>query len=1257
VDRRELPPLPDDPEVREFLAARRAVFEAIAGQHLARAGEGEEENDPMRRSIVETADLLAPAAEIDACADAYRRLAERTAAEPALARGLAQIDTVQLRWKRTGSGDPRSALLAAPTHPLRLLWHLQHAAVCAQAIESWRGTRAGVVLGSGSWKAFTDELRREILPLNLPMALFDHRGVAYVEQGPLTPFWILYLPAETNGGRPVDVPACRERVRRGLGLKGQPPAPGAVGAGEIAARLFDYLQQHPYVEQLRLNVFNAAGGALLADTLRKVERRLRERDRNAPPVRYAVQLFAGGAHPETMGRALEALVDPERQVGEDDQFTLRSSNHLLPKLVFSRNTVEAFQRAPESFPAHVSIFVEQFRAGGHIGRVDDLRRGSFVCGLVHEPETTFVDHDTRFGWRKGIRVEVSRRPAAREEDLAALVSAVHGVQASAAVGAAAPGQAPIVELRLDGEGRRLLEQVHGYSDWVLTLDRHLGLEYYDRPAAAERAYLLDFAPEYLHEDRQRLMLTTRSTVELVGLLRPALEAHGLVVPEGAEPVVLEGLRSLSGRLALRLLAAPRRSPEIVGLLLARWLLEQTGKLEERVIIPVDAHQGWFGGAAGDGGPARRADLLLVGFDPDAAVMRVAVVEVKMRDTVHPGGELYAEMREQAEATARRLRARFDPELEAPRADAQLRAKELTTLVTFYLRRGERYGLIDPRAAVAALDFVQHLDAGFRLQVDTFGVVFDRQGQGAHVEEEEPGFPVFRFGLDAAQQLLDEVWTATASASAEPEEPPRARTRTSDPRFETFRSSVGGPATLTAPAPETRTPAAEESVGDEGYGPTVPEQHGISEHLDTGGEGEGYGPALVPPSEVADAPAASPAILAGANELTPQWGLLGRCSSQTVAVDLTGCNTISLFGVQGFGKSYTLGVIAEMAAASVPGINELPSPLATVIFHYHKSDAYPPEYASAVAPNQKQREIESLLSQYGAEPRGLEDVVLLTPAAKVADRREEFPGLEVRPIRFSSGELSAESWKFLLGAYGNDSLYVRQLVAIMRRYRQRLTVADLRREIAEADLPKASRRLAEDRLALAEPYIDDEVQLGELLRPGRTVIVDLRDEWIEKDEALGLFVVMLGIFAGSRHDGAEFNKLVVFDEAHKYIGDSELIGQVVEMIREMRHQATSVVIASQDPLSVPRSVIELTTILLLHRMTSPQWLKHLKGAISALDSLSGRQVAGLEPGEALLWAQRASDPTLTQRPRKIKIRPRFTQHGGGTRTAVSGVTIK
>jgi DNA phosphorothioation-dependent restriction protein DptH len=266
-------------------------------------------------------------------------------------------------------------------------------------------------------------------------------------------------------------------------------------------------------------------------------------------------------------------------------------------------------------------------------------------------------------------------------------------------------------------------------------------------------------------------------------------------------------------------------------------------------------------------------------------------------------------------------------------------------------------------------------------------------------------------------------------------------------------------------------------------------------------------------------------------------------------------------------------------------------------------------------------------------------------------------LEIHPIKFSSGELGAESWKFLLGAYDNDSLYVRQLVTIMRRHRENLTLQRFREEIAAAELAPQARRLAEDRLNLAEPYVDDTAMLGALIRPGRTIIVDLRDPWIEKDEALGLFVVMMRIFASSKHQEQPFNKLMIFDEAHKYISESELIGQVVETIREMRHQATSVVIASQDPLSVPRSVIELTSVLILHRMTSPQWLKHLKGAISALDDVLDTQLAALRAGEALAWAQRSTDKRFSQRPYRIQIRPRVSLHGGGTKTAVPNVTVR
>jgi hypothetical protein len=603
----------------------------------------------------------------------------------------------------------------------------------------------------------------------------------------------------------------------------------------------------------------------------------------------------------------------------------------------------------------------------------------------------------------------------------------------------------------------------------------------------------------------------------------------------------------------------------------------------------------------------------------------------------------------------------------------------------------------------ALAMLESLDDGYELDLRALGVVFEHKGVGFHLDEEEPGFTVYRFGGDKARQLLADAAGRLVERNTRLSErqagadrvPPTSSERAAeaaklrDEELTPFRSALDerppSPATPYARAAGSsialsdsrKTPLAYQGAAPRAQEAppaaslAVSAEHSSRAPTPAGAARSGGGSALQPPDEPSSGtlpsadgapPAAVPAspslahpaqasvaapiadIVIGASEFTPQYGIIGKAGSQKVAIDLNGCNTISLFGVQGFGKSYTLGVISEMASAQVAGVNLLPSPLATVIFHYHKSDAYEPEYASAVAPNRKQTE-------------GLRDVVLLAPEAKVDLRRKEYPGITVEPIKFASSELGSESWKFLLGAYGNDALYIRQLVAIMRRHRGGLTLDTFRQDIATAQLPPAAQRLADDRVNLAAPYIDDSRKLGNLLRPGRTVIVDLRDEWIEKDEALGLFVVMLRIFAATKFEGRDFNKLVVFDEAHKYITESDLIGQVVETIREMRHQATSVVIASQDPLSVPRAVIELTSILILHRMTSPQWMKHLKTALVALEDVQDGHLTALAPGEALIWAQRSSDKRFTLRPQKIVIRPRFTQHGGGTKTAIVGVTVR
>lgn len=394
------------------------------------------------------------------------------------------------------------------------------------------------------------------------------------------------------------------------------------------------------------------------------------------------------------------------------------------------------------------------------------------------------------------------------------------------------------------------------------------------------------------------------------------------------------------------------------------------------------------------------------------------------------------------------------------------------------------------------------------------------------------------------------------------------------------------------------------------------------------------------------------VVLGATQRSLQFGLIGEASGRKIALDLNQTQTISLFGVQGGGKSYTLGSIVEMACMPVPGVNALPSPLGAVIFHYSSTLDYRPEFTSMARANTNDAEVRELRDRYGAQPRPLGDIVILTPAAKVAERTAEYPGMKVRPIFFKASELKAAHWKFLMGAVGSQSMYIRQVGLIMKKFRNELTLAGLRKGIEDSGPSDHLKELALLRLRFAQEYINDEQDLTSILRPGRLVIVDLRDQLVEKDEALGLFVVLLQMFAEATYQGRAFNKLVVFDEAHKYIDSPDLVAGLVEVVREMRHKGTTILVASQDPPSVPASLIELSTQIVLHKFNSPSWLKHIQKANAALEGLTPVKLAGLGAGEAYVWSSKATDDVFTHDAMKVRCRPRVTQHGGATKTALS-----
>ena len=609
------------------------------------------------------------------------------------------------------------------------------------------------------------------------------------------------------------------------------------------------------------------------------------------------------------------------------------------------------------------------------------------------------------------------------------------------------------------------------------------------------------------------------------------------------------------------------------------------------------------------------------------------------------------MKEQILNTIATLRFHFDPEqhLSFDRLDRVFKNKELNELLSFYIDRANRYRYLDDNAFGTYNKFLQSLDDGFQLTFNQLGFIFDFSAKQRHEKEHtNDEFTFFTFGGKLIDDILDSNSDLNTQRLEEREFVSELKQAVG---FNELKPFIQKFKTRTKPESEENLPAA--------GGVAFPTQDTPSSEILNSKQSEVTSEvkAIDEPSELKKYEVPNYDILVGKTTKSPQFGILGRSlHGKKIAIDLSETNTISLFGVQGGGKSYTIGTVAEMVVKQFSNINRLPAPLAGVIFHYSESMDYEPEFTSMVHANKKVSELDKLKEEYSAEPDNIDDVIILTPKDKIEERKQQYPSIEVAPIAFNSKELNVQDWLFLLGAIGNDSAYIKQLKAIMKEHRKNITLNGITESVEASDLLSNSQKsLARQKLSFAREYVDDTYCLTDILKPGRLVIVDLRDEFIVKDEALGLFVIMLNIFSAVKNVNEQhFNKFIVFDEAHKYMGNKDLTGNIVTAIREMRHKGVSIMIASQDPPSLPNEIIELSSIVLLHKFNSPLWLKHVQRSITQLSGLTPTDMSALIPGEGFLWTSKATERSITNKPVKISTRPRVTKHGGATVQAVGKI---
>lgn len=1168
---------------------------------------------------------------------------------------LQMIDVSRVKSKLP-DGSKVEALLVSPLHPLRLAWTIQ----LIEVFEDWeRKTREF----SGHKEAWSQHLEDlfigNLSPENNQLVLIEPISQkAYNYSGELSFGWGLYLSTisqESKNGMTSISRQLQHYLRLLFNVTKDNYVETDLSLKLVIRHIKNYLAQHPYIDKLVVNLFNAGDAEVFSSAFVELEK-----EKVFENINYEVRIFKGNDKIIEHGESLKILINPESNISEEaEAFSQPSRNRLFPKLRFSINNITDFLKDPSSYTSHLSFLISPFPISIELIKPSIENRNFFLNGLITDSSIVVDENGSQIKWNRFI--QANQLPVKYDSTGTNGIKLFENIQSfvSSALVSKFTTSIPSTQLRLNDRDKVLLTHLHDYSDWVITFDKNLGPQIFDQPSKDGKIpFLLDYVPgeEILGISS---FLTTRPTSEVLGLLGPHFEEFNLDIhneeDEHKIKILLEDLRAVSSSLVLQLNSTKNKAFEVIGSAFTKRVLEKKEMLEDAFLIPIDLHQNLFENLPS--GSKSRADNLLVSINPSKKEISISVIEIKCRKSLGETEKdaLRLKMLDQIENTIEALRNHFDPEYNNSfdRLDREIKNKELKLLLTFYLERANRYEYLSNNAYNQYLAFMQKLDAGFTLRFKRLGLIFDFAAKERHkktVLDNDSTF--FTFGGKLIDEILDpdsDLNTKRLEESDFDKDLNKAFGNKNElkPFMQKFKSKLENEIETdiedldTEETREENVAIVDDSpIEDKSPYPEHTEEHIIAAEEKISMTKEASKEHIVPKYD----------ILIGKTSPSNQFGILGESILQKkIAIDLSETNTISLFGVQGGGKSYTIGTISEMVLKQFSNINQLPSPLAGVIFHYSESMDYEPEFTSMILPNDNENELTKLKARYGAEPDNIEDVIILTPKDKIEERKAEYPSIKVLPIAFNSKELNVQDWMFILGAIGNDSTYIRQLKAIMKEHRSNITIEALTESVEASELLSNSQKaLARQKLSFAREYVDDGFMMRDVLKPGRLIVVDLRDEFIVKDEALGLFVIMLNIFSAVKNlNGLHFNKFIVFDEAHKYMDNKDLTGNIVTAIREMRHKGVSIMIASQDPPSLPNEIIELSSVVLLHKFNSPHWLKHIQKSITQLSTLTPADMSALTPGEGFLWATKATEKSISAKPVKVSTRPRVTKHGGGT----------
>jgi len=374
------------------------------------------------------------------------------------------------------------------------------------------------------------------------------------------------------------------------------------------------------------------------------------------------------------------------------------------------------------------------------------------------------------------------------------------------------------------------------------------------------------------------------------------------------------------------------------------------------------------------------------------------------------------------------------------------------------------------------------------------------------------------------------------------------------------------------------------------------------------------------------------------------------------------------GVQGAGKSHSINAVIENCMLNAPPYIAAPGSTCALVFHF---DPSPANVCETLALTMRRPNVPDSVPT-------VEHLTVLVSPSFYSQRKsfyKDSPKIKVQPLLFSWKDLDASQLRTLMRIDAGDDmpLYMSSILDLLRKYQKAgklPSYKEFKAEVENQGFNTMQTGPLQQRLCMLESFIADSDENLKVFKStfaethprdishlfadsnhNQMIVVDLTDPLLTGSEANAIFQVVLSKFLSTPRKIS--NKMVVFDEAHKYLQEKTdpLSQTLVSTVRQMRHLGVRIVVSTQSPHTLPPELLELVTVTLLHRFQSRDWFHFLKTKL-ALDEGDFDDIVHLGTGQALAfslyWSDTSKIDTDGELVRRIFIRPRLTTDAGVSR---------